>query len=107
MASPNERYNIIYHAKLTAQAERYKDMIDAMTKLVKLYTDLTPEERNLLCTAYKKVTDPKRESFKLLSMTEQEEEEDTIYKNETYLKCVWGKSIPLGPEHRYLGPGGI
>lgn len=86
MASSSERYNIIFLAKLAAQAERYDDMIDVMKKLVKFNIDLTAEERNLLSTAYKKVTEPKRESWKLLSITEQEE--DTIYKNETYMKCI-------------------
>ncbi|XP_021724815.1 14-3-3-like protein B [Chenopodium quinoa] len=86
MASSSERYDIIYLAKLAAQAERYDDMIDVMKKLVKFNIDLTVEERNLLSKAYKKVTEPKRESWKLLSITE--EEEDTIYKNETYMKCI-------------------
>uniref|UniRef100_A0A803LYU3 14-3-3 domain-containing protein n=1 Tax=Chenopodium quinoa TaxID=63459 RepID=A0A803LYU3_CHEQI len=86
MASSSERYNIIYLAKLAALAERYDDMIDAMKKLVKNNIDLTAEERNLLSTAYKKVTEPKRESWKRLSTTKQKE--DTIYKNETYIKCI-------------------
>uniref|UniRef100_A0A803MDY0 14-3-3 domain-containing protein n=3 Tax=Chenopodium quinoa TaxID=63459 RepID=A0A803MDY0_CHEQI len=86
MASSSERYDIIFLAKLAAQAERYDDMIDTMKKLVKFNIDLTVEERNLLSTAYKKVTEPKRESWKLLSITEKEE--DTIYKNETYMKCI-------------------
>ncbi|XP_021758658.1 14-3-3 protein 9-like [Chenopodium quinoa] len=86
MASSSERYNIIYLAKLAGQAERYDDMIDAMKKLVKFNIDLTAEERNLLSMAYKKLTEPKRESWKLLSTTEQEE--DTVYKNEMYIKCI-------------------
>uniref|UniRef100_A0A803LY64 14-3-3 domain-containing protein n=1 Tax=Chenopodium quinoa TaxID=63459 RepID=A0A803LY64_CHEQI len=86
MASSTERYNIIYLAKLASQAERYDDMIDAIKKLVKFNFELTAEERNLLSTAYKKVIEPKRESWKLLSTTEQKE--DTIYKNELYMKCI-------------------
>ncbi|XP_021755451.1 14-3-3-like protein B [Chenopodium quinoa] len=61
-------------------------MIDAIKKLVKFNFELTAEERNLLSTAYKKVIEPKRESWKLLSTTEQKE--DTIYKNELYMKCI-------------------
>ncbi|XP_021765935.1 14-3-3 protein homolog 2-like [Chenopodium quinoa] len=69
-----------YHPKFTP------NMINAMKKLVKFNIDLTAEELNLLSTAYKKVIEPKRESWKLLSKTEQEE--DTIYKDETYIKCI-------------------
>ncbi|CAL5365238.1 unnamed protein product [Camellia sinensis] len=73
------RYECFYMAKLAQQANRYKDTVNFMEKLIIGSTssssssgsELTIEERNLLSTATKKVMDSLRAAWRALSSTEQ------------------------------------
>ncbi|XP_074286120.1 14-3-3-like protein D [Silene latifolia] len=74
MASTKEREHFVYTAKLAEQAERYDEMVQAMTSLAKLDVELTVEERNLLSVGYKNVVGARRASWRILSSIEQKEE---------------------------------
>jgi len=63
-----------YLAKLSEQAERYDEMVDAMKKVAGLDLELTVEERNLLSVAYKNVVGARRASWRIVSSIEQKEE---------------------------------
>ncbi|XP_030969459.1 14-3-3 protein 9-like isoform X2 [Quercus lobata] len=74
MAIDKERENHVYIAKLAEQAERYDEMVDAMTKVANMDVELSVEERNLLSVAYKNVVGARRASWRILSSLEQKEE---------------------------------
>jgi len=57
----DKREEWTYMAKLSEQAERYDEMVDAMKKVAGLDVELTVEERNLLSVAYKNVVGARRE----------------------------------------------
>jgi len=63
-----------YMAKLSEQAERYDEMVDAMKKVAGLDLELSVEERNLLSVAYKNVVGARRASWRIVSSIEQKEE---------------------------------
>ncbi|XP_076958574.1 14-3-3-like protein D isoform X2 [Bidens hawaiensis] len=69
-----ERDNFIYLAKLSEQAERYDEMVEAMKKVATLNIELTVEERNLLSVGYKNVVGSRRASWRILSSIQQKEE---------------------------------
>eukprot|EP00128_Syssomonas_multiformis_P014093 Colp12_sorted_trinity150504_noHs@1300 len=64
----------VYLARLSEQAERYDEMVEAMKKVAKLDVELTVEERNLLSVAYKNVIGARRASWRIISSIEQKEE---------------------------------
>jgi len=70
----DKREEWTYMAKLSEQAERYDEMVDAMKKVAGLDVELTVEERNLLSVAYKNVVGARRASWRIISSIEQKEE---------------------------------
>ena len=48
MTSSKDRENFIYITKLTEQAKRYDEIVDAMKNVAKLNVELTMEGQNLL-----------------------------------------------------------
>jgi len=70
----SEREDNVYRAKLSEQAERYDEMVEAMKKVASLDVELTVEERNLLSVAYKNVIGARRASWRIISSIEQKEE---------------------------------
>ena len=83
----------IYRAKLAEQAERYDDMVTAMSAVANTATgDLTDEERNLLSVAYKNVVGARRSAWRIIKSLEQKEEkakdEDKRVLAENYRKTV-------------------
>jgi len=64
----------VYKAKLSEQAERYDEMVEAMKLVAQLDVELTVEERNLLSVAYKNVIGARRASWRIVSSIEQKEE---------------------------------
>lgn len=74
-----ERENYVYHAKLAEQAERYDDMVAAITNVVTKGGGLNAEERNLLSVAYKNVIGARRSAWRTISTEEQRLKD----KNET------------------------
>eukprot|EP00033_Pygsuia_biforma_P000153 GCRY01000197.1.p1 GENE.GCRY01000197.1~~GCRY01000197.1.p1 ORF type:complete len:265 (+),score=68.94 GCRY01000197.1:118-912(+) len=61
-------------ARLSEQAERYDEMVEAMKKVAELDIELSVEERNLLSVAYKNVIGARRASWRIISSIEQKEE---------------------------------
>nr|XP_039272465.1 14-3-3 family protein artA-like [Styela clava] len=70
----SSRASYVYQAKLAEQAERYDDMVKAMTEVVKLNTELSVEERNLLSVAYKNVIGARRASWRIISSIQMKNE---------------------------------
>jgi len=68
------RDDIVYLAKLSEQAERYDEMVQAMKKVAHMDVELTVEERNLLSVAYKNVIGARRASWRIITSIEQKEE---------------------------------
>ena len=73
MAGNREEH--LYMAKITEQTERFEDMIEEMTQVVKGNADLTVEERNLLSVAYKNTIGSRRTAWRALSSIEKKEEQ--------------------------------
>jgi 14-3-3 protein beta/theta/zeta len=65
------RDDIVAHAKLAEQAERYDDMASSMKAITEEFSSLTNEERNLLSVAYKNVVGARRSSWRVISAIEQ------------------------------------
>jgi len=72
MASHTRDENV-YLAKLSEQAERYDEMVEAMKKVAAEGIELSVEERNLLSVAYKNVIGARRASWRILSAIEAKE----------------------------------
>uniref|UniRef100_A0A914XLU9 14-3-3 domain-containing protein n=1 Tax=Plectus sambesii TaxID=2011161 RepID=A0A914XLU9_9BILA len=79
----NDREEQLYRAKLSEQAERYDDMVDAMKAVVSAKSDLSIEERNLLSVAYKNVIGSRRAAWRILSSIEQKDKTDESLANLT------------------------
>jgi len=76
-------------AKLAEQAERYAEMKDYMSKVVKEKKRLDTEERNLLSVAYKNVVGALRASWRVLnSIRSKEKNEHTLQKVGDYTRKV-------------------
>ena len=70
----NAREENVYMAKLSEQAERFDEMVDAMKQVAQLGLELTVEERNLLSVAYKNVIGARRASWRIISSIERKED---------------------------------
>jgi len=79
------REDNVYMAKLSEQAERYDEMVEAMKKVAELNVELTVEERNLLSVAYKNVVGARRASWRIVSSIEQKEKSKD---NENHVKII-------------------
>jgi len=80
------REDNVYMAKLSEQAERYDEMVEAMKNVAGLRVELTVEERNLLSVAYKNVVGARRASWRIISSIEQKEESKGNAANVTRIK---------------------
>jgi len=79
------REDNVYMAKLSEQAERYDEMVEAMKAVAALKVELTVEERNLLSVAYKNVVGSRRASWRIVTSIEQKEESKG---NEAHVKLI-------------------
>jgi len=88
----DEREEHVYLAKLSEQAERYDEMVEAMKTVAKLKVELTVEERNLHTVAYKNVIGARRASWRIISSIEQKEDnkgnKDHVVKIKEYRSKV-------------------
>lgn len=77
----------MYLAKLAEQAERYKEMVEFMEKVVKVVDaeELTVEERNLFSVAYNNVIGARKASWRIISSIEQKEES---HGNEDHVNVI-------------------
>jgi len=69
-----DREDNVTRAKMAEQAERYDEMVEAMKAVVRINSDLSVEERNLLSVAYKNVIGARRASWRIIQNIEQREE---------------------------------
>lgn len=69
-----DREQLVGLARIAEQAERYNEMVDSMSSVAKLGTELSVEERNLLSVAFKNAIGSRRASWRILSTFEQREE---------------------------------
>lgn len=88
MATPADRYALVFLAKVAQQAERYDDMVATLKKLASFDVELSVEERNLLCAAYSRVIGARRDSWRILSSTVQEKEESNEIVRDYCLRKV-------------------
>ena len=58
-------------AKIAEHAQRYNDMCELMKRVVEVGNDLNNDERNLLSTAYKRSSEKKRQSWRVLCNIEK------------------------------------
>ena len=72
---PEDHHNLVFMAKLSEQAERYDEMVVFMRKIVKINSELSIEERNLLSVAYKNFIGSRRTSWRIASSIESKERE--------------------------------
>jgi len=101
----NKRKELVFLARTAEAAERYDDMCDCMSYLVKEFTKdtektLSVDERNLLSVAYKNVIGARRASWRTLNAESQDEKNANIiskYKNqvEEELKEICNDVIDL------------
>jgi len=86
----SKRKDLVFLARTAEAAERYDDMCDCMSYLVKEFTGdtdktLSVDERNLLSVAYKNVIGARRASWRTLNAESQDEKNAAIitkYKNQ-------------------------
>ena len=63
----------IYLSKLYEKAERYPDMLKAITKMITINPKLTKEQCDILSTGYKCMITDKRNSWRILYSMERRE----------------------------------
>ena len=68
--------DLVEHARLAEQAERYDDMAANMKQATELDPKLEQEERNLLSVAYKNVVGARRSAWRVVSSLECKNESD-------------------------------
>lgn len=68
------REEYVYLAKLHERAERFSEMVSHIINFVKLDSNLTIEERNILSAGFKNVISSKRASWRLMNSEEKKEE---------------------------------
>ncbi|XP_006903545.1 PREDICTED: 14-3-3 protein epsilon-like, partial [Elephantulus edwardii] len=87
-----DREDLVYQAKLAEQAEPYDEKVESMKKEAGMDVELTAEERNLPSVAYKNVIGARRASWRIISSTEQKEEnkggEDKLKMIQEYWQTV-------------------
>ena len=67
MAEGDEKNRSLQLAKIAEATERWKDMVEHLTKMVKVSTtDLTLEERNLLSVGFKNIIGQRRAALRQL-----------------------------------------
>lgn len=84
-----DKSSFVELAKLSEQAERYEDMVEAMKKVTSFNEDLSTEERNLFSVAYKNVVGSRRSAWRVvhaLTSKAKDEAEGTIRQN--YLENI-------------------
>ena len=84
------RDEYVYLSKLYERAERFSDMVIHINNFVKLDSNLSNEERNILSAGFKNVISGKRASWRLLNSLEKKEEKKNS-QNLSYLKEIKNK----------------
>lgn len=66
----------ITYAKIAEQAEKYDEMLKAMTAVARMSGELSVEERNLLSVAYKNVVGARRSSWRYLNSIDPKDKDE-------------------------------
>lgn len=70
-SADNKKEDLVLLAKVAEKADRYEDMCELLSEVVKIQKgDLDAEERNILSVAYKNVVGTKRASWRTLNQQE-------------------------------------
>ncbi|KAF4340079.1 tyrosine 3-monooxygenase tryptophan 5-monooxygenase [Fusarium beomiforme] len=86
--------NQVFLARLCGQAKRYDDMVPLLKQVVKRGDELSVDERTLLTTAFNKVFDSRRVSWRIIFSVEKNE-----YKgSEKHLATIRGYRIKIENE---------
>ncbi|CAH8613965.1 unnamed protein product [Dicrocoelium dendriticum] len=93
------REELLFRAKLAEQTERYEEMAAYMNKIVKLGSDLSPEERNLFSLSHKHLIGPKRSALKELSPFVKY---DKIFKKQVESEMRQASHTMIGLIENYL-----
>ena len=80
------REEYVYLAKLYEKAERFPDMVKAISKFVELDPKLTKEERNILSSGYKNIISNKRASWRIVNSMEKKEQKQKSSQLENITK---------------------
>lgn len=75
------REDLLFIADISEQAEKYNDMLAALTLLVQQHPVLTTEERNLLSVAFKNTIGSAKYSHRIISSLEAAQTEQNNEKN--------------------------
>ena len=67
MATTLKKEEHIYLARISEQTERFEDMLSNMKSVALHNEELSVEERNLLCVAYKNTVGSRRTAWRALS----------------------------------------
>ena len=81
------RDEYLYLAKLYERAERFDDMVNAITNFVQQEPNLSQDERNIVSAGYKNIISNKRASWRLLHSLESKEEKKAS-ANSAYIKEI-------------------
>lgn len=73
-----EKFQLLFQARLAEQAERYPDMVRSMTTVAMMDAPMTDEDRNLLSVAHKNVVGACRTSWRLVCEVEQKTHGDPV-----------------------------
>jgi hypothetical protein len=90
-----DKASYVEQAKLSEQAERYEDMVEAMKKVTSFNEDLSTEERNLLSVAYKNVVGSRRSAWRVISSLVHKANENEKDLRESYSKKIEGELSTL------------
>eukprot|EP00405_Crypthecodinium_cohnii_P046013 CAMPEP_0206584482 /NCGR_PEP_ID=MMETSP0325_2-20121206/35750_1 /ASSEMBLY_ACC=CAM_ASM_000347 /TAXON_ID=2866 /ORGANISM="Crypthecodinium cohnii, Strain Seligo" /LENGTH=244 /DNA_ID=CAMNT_0054091651 /DNA_START=14 /DNA_END=748 /DNA_ORIENTATION=+ len=63
----------VFMARMSEQAERFEDMVEAMKRVASVAGHLSPDERNLLSVAYKNCVGARRQAWRAVNTLEQRE----------------------------------
>ena len=61
----------LFMAKVAEQGERYDDMFEFLKTFLKERNHFTPDERNMLSSAFKNLVTPKRTTWRTIIAVEQ------------------------------------
>lgn len=67
------RYENFLHAKWGEQADRYHEVVEAITNTARMDVELTTQERQLLSTGFKNLLGDRRAAWRILSSMHEKE----------------------------------
>lgn len=85
---PDDHQSLVTMAKVAEQTERYDEMVLCMRKIVKMNSELTQDERNLLSVAYKNVIGSRRSAWRIVTSIEARENEKGSDENLPIIKTL-------------------